>query len=183
MEPTTVTAGTTLTWAADYPDYPASAGWQLSYTLTDGTIALAIVWTTHVTASGDTFSISVPATATALWTARARGRLIGRVTKAGEVYSVYDASVDIVFAGQLSYAVRMLNAVEAMLLGNASREESRYSISSGGINKELEFCSKAELLKLRDTFVREVASERMDERIAQGLGTGRIIRHRYREAT
>lgn len=62
-EPNKIAAGDTLTWQRSFSDYPASAGWQLTYELRGGGQAIEF----SSTASGDSHLISVSAADTATW--------------------------------------------------------------------------------------------------------------------
>lgn len=64
-EPKQVFAGDTWAWSKSVPDYPASAGWSLKYALVSAAGKLAIT----ASASGDDYSVSVPAADTANVTA------------------------------------------------------------------------------------------------------------------
>jgi hypothetical protein len=66
-EPTRVHAGDSLTWRRDdlTAQYPATAGWALSYTLISASRVINIA----TTPDGDAFAVSVAASATAGWPA------------------------------------------------------------------------------------------------------------------
>lgn len=63
-EPTRAVAGDTLAWTRDFPDYPASAGWTLTYAfriqLGSGKLDLT------ASTSGDSFSATITAAQSAL---------------------------------------------------------------------------------------------------------------------
>ena len=60
-EPTLLTAGDTWAWEITLADYPASAGWALSYALVSPTARIAIT----SAAAGDAHRVTVAATTTA----------------------------------------------------------------------------------------------------------------------
>jgi hypothetical protein len=181
LEPESITANTTLRWLKTLADFPATESWQLSYTITPPTgAAIAIAWATHVTASGSDFQIVVPPAITAGITAGGEGRLQGKVTKASEAYPVYDATLKILVSGERTLAARILSAIDAMMLGNAAREERQLSVTTtAGITKSIELCSKQELLALRNYWQTIRNAEIAAERAAAGRGTGRRILNRY----
>ncbi len=180
-EPETLWANVSAAWTKSLGDFPAGQGWQLSYTLTPPTgAAIAVLWTTHVTANGDNFSIAIPATLTAGVTAGGTGRLTGKITKASDTAIVYDGTLTWLVLGEKSLAQRMLAAIDAMLLSNASREERQLSVTTPtGVSKALELCSKQELLALRNYWQELVNQERAAEQAALGRGTRRRILNRY----
>ena len=181
-EPTEIWANVSSQWNRSLSDFPASAGWQLSYTLTAPTGgAIALAWAAEVTASGDEFAINCPASKTVSVVAAGPGRLQGKISKATDSAIIYDAAITWRIVGGLSYAQTILAAVDAMLLGNASREERQLSITQpSGTSKALELCSKTDLLALREYWRAILAAETDAERAAHGLGSRRIIRNRYR---
>lgn len=179
IEPREITQARTVKWSRSLPDYLPADGWQLAYTIKHGTTTYTLAWGTHVTASGAVFNVTLPATLITALTAGVNARLNGTVTLSGEVFEIYDGALRIKVVGELSHARTALAAVEAMMAGNASREEKEYSVSGGGINKSVGLCDKSELIKLREYYRREVQNEEAAERAAQGLGSRRIIRNRY----
>ena len=134
-------------------------------------------------AAGDAFAINCPAAKTASIVAAGPGRLQGKISKASDSAIIYDAAITWRIVGGLSFAQTIMAAVDAMLLGNASREERQLSVTQpSGISKALELCSKTELLALREYWRAILAAETDAERAAQGLGSRRVIRNRYRTA-
>jgi hypothetical protein len=182
FEPTEIIAGDTLAWTKDLSDYSAADGWQLSYRLR-GNTNYDIVWGTHVTASGTSFAVSVPALTTHSWAAGDYW-LFGFVTKGSERYQIIKVQVTVQpdsqtasqsFDGR-SHAKKALEAIEATLEGNASREESMYEIDIAGKRRQLQFCTKEDLIKMRNYYKREVEFELKAERISKGLsGGGQIL--------
>lgn len=67
FEPARVHAGDSLTWRREdlTADYPATAGWVLSYKLISSARSIAVT----ATADGAAFAIAVPASTTAIWAA------------------------------------------------------------------------------------------------------------------
>ncbi len=66
-EPLATIAGDTLTWPRQFQNYPASAGWTLTYVLNSPT-ARFVVNSADITVQGDGFTILIPGTETATWT-------------------------------------------------------------------------------------------------------------------
>lgn len=89
-EPAEGQAGESWFWDISYPDFPADESWELSYYLR-GPVDADFVFGTEVTADGAGFEVRVPATTTDDITTSGAYRLIGRVSKSGEVHTVYDA--------------------------------------------------------------------------------------------
>jgi hypothetical protein len=185
FEPTEIIAGDTLAWTKDLEDYPATDSWHLSYRLR-GPKNIDIAWGTHVSADGSGFSISVPAATTASWVAGTYW-LFGYVSNGSERYQIVKVQVTIQpdsqnasqsFDGR-THAKKALDAIEAAMLGIASREEQSYQIDIGGKMRQLQFCSREELIKMRNYYKSEVESELRAERISKGLGGGGQIKVRF----
>ena len=66
-EPADLIAGDSLAWQREFADYPASAGWTLTYVLNSAT-ARFVVNPADVTTLGDTFNLAIPGSETKLWT-------------------------------------------------------------------------------------------------------------------
>lgn len=180
-EPDKLWANVSAAWTKSLSDFPASAGWQLSYSLAPPSGAvIEVVWATHVTAVGDNFSIAIPAALTQPVTAGGAGRLTGKITKATDSAIIYDAALTWRVIGEKSFAQRMLAAIDAMLLNNASREERQLSVTTPtGVSKALELCSKGELQDLRSYWQELVNQEKAAEQASLGRGNRRRILNRY----
>lgn len=171
-EPARIIAGDTAKWLKTLAEYPADAGWVLSYEL----VSAAQRYTVSSTASGADHLALVPAAETAGWVPGAyQGR--GRVSQSGEVYTVaqwtlqvspsFGAAVD-----ARSSARRTLDAIEAVLEGRASSATQEYSIAG----RSLKYIPIPELLALRDRYRQDVAAEENAANLAAGgLPRGRIF--------
>src|SRR5262245_39210568 len=90
VEPTTFTAGDTVTWTRQLRDYPASDGWALSYSFREEKGGGKL----DVTASGsdDTFTTTIPAASTSLLNA-GTWQWAAYSSKSGQRYTVANGSV------------------------------------------------------------------------------------------
>lgn len=181
QEPTELWAGVSAAWTKSLSDFPASASWLLSYTLTPPTGAvIAIAWTTHVTASGDNFAIAIPGTLTAGIVAGGVGRLTGKVTKGTDTAIIYDSMLTWRVIGERSLAQRMVDLINTVMLGAGTRDENQISITTGaGTSKSLGLCSKLELQGFLNYWQTKLNAELAAENAVAGRGTGRRILNRY----
>lgn len=158
-EPTTLTAGDSWRWDKTLGDYPASAGWQLSY-MFRGEEDLSVPWSTLVTADGDTFEVRIPAASTDL--SPGPYRLFGRVTDGTDVFTVYNEVVAVqvnpaTAVNQQSLNQRILAAIEAALEGQALTPEQKRTRVNG---REIEYWEPGELMKMRGHYELLVQIER-----------------------
>ncbi len=175
-EPATVNAGDTVRWRRALPDYPASAGWTLTYTLLNAAGKITITASAH----GDDHLVSVPAATTAGWAA---GDYAWRaqVSKAGEVYTVADGRMTVrpSFAASTletrSLARRALEAVEAYLADPNNLAAAQYEIAG----RQLRRYTLPELWAHRDRLRMEVLREEQAERLAAGLPARRSVLVRF----
>lgn len=176
IEPASIAAGDTLRFDRELRDYPASAGWQLSYTLINATGKI----TFSAAAVGDTHAVTVAASITAQWAAGDYAWR-ARVSKAGEVYTVGEGrmAVRAAWAGSShdarSHARRTLDAIEAMLEGRASNAAMEYEIAG----RRLRYIPVPELLQLRGHYRAEVAREEAAAGVAAGLPDRRRVFVRF----
>lgn len=176
IEPTTANAGDTWRWTRTLADYPASAGWALSYTLINAAAKITI----NASASGDDHAVTVSAATTAGYAAGSYDWR-ARVSKAGEVYTVGEGRITVrnAFGGSTfdarSHARKTLEAIEAVIEGRASSEVSYYMIG----NRQLRYMTPAELLTLRDKYRAEVAREDAAAAVAAGLPDKRRVFVRF----
>lgn len=162
-EPATATAGNTWTWTKRLNDYaPTESGgtWTLSYIIA-GPKALA--WNASwVVTSGNTWTITIPASSTASLTA---GRyqwsavVTGGGGYAGQRFTpatgtlVVAANPELLADGDaLAFAERNLSAVEAVLEGRITADIEAYTI--GG--KQVTAIPVMELMQLRSRLRYEV---------------------------
>jgi hypothetical protein len=163
-------AGDTLSQTVSLPDYPASDGWALSYTL----VGPSAVYTLSTAAAGDDFTVAVLAATTAAWAAGTY-TVHAVVTKAAERYTVDTAQLRIladlsaIVAGTdlRTHARKVLDAIEAWL---ESKAPVAASLQVAG--RRLDNYPITELLALRDRYRAEVFRE---ERTAAGKGATRIL--------
>lgn len=164
-EPASLNAGDTARWLKSLADFPASAGWVLTYTLVNATQRI----TFNAAAQGDDHLVSVPAATTAAWVAGSYDWRAS-VSLAGEVYTVgsgrmaiapaFGAAVD-----ARSQARRALDAIEATLEGRASSSTAEYEIAG----RRLKHIPVPELLQLRDRLRQDVRGEDAAAAVAAGL--------------
>lgn len=173
-EPASVTAGDTIQWTKALPDYPASAGWVLSYAFTGpGKISIT------GSASGDDHAVTVPAATSAAWAA---GNYIGQAyaTKTTERYTVATGLMlavaeNIATTSGLSWARRCLVAIKSTLEGKAASDTLQMQIG----DKQLRKYTPAELIPLYRFYESEVAKEDAAARMASGLQSGNRILVRF----
>ncbi len=176
IEPAQLRAGMTWEWARTFGDYPASA-WALAYwfkQLSAGGAHFKI----DAVADGDTFVVTKPASETASLTADEYS-WVAVVTAGGESHEVgrgtlrllprYDSAAAL---DDRSHARKVLEAIEAVIEGRASKDQEEYTIGS----RSLKRTPIAELLELRKQYRRELADELAAE---QGVPAGPLGRVRY----
>lgn len=183
-EPTVIVAGTTVKWTKDLSaHYPASQGWSLVYSLRlqtgSGTGDDALDLT--AAADGDAFSITIPSTDTVktagLWC------WASYIQKDTERYRIDEgtfslepdlSAISSTFDGR-SHAKTVLDAIEAVIEGRASKDQQSYAI--GG--RQLARTPIVDLLLLRDRYKAEYEREVAKDRIEKGLGSGSKILMRF----
>ena len=168
-EPAEIIAGDTIKWKITDSDYPASAGWVLSYRLSNSTTALDIA----STADGDTHSVLIAAATSANYAAGFYH--FSRIfTKAAERYTTLKGQLQVKpNAAVLSaldsrtHARKMLDAIESALEGAATANDL-HVLQVAGVNRSMSQ-DKTMLIKLRSQYQIEVRREES----AAGIKTGR----------
>lgn len=175
-EPSTIPqsfrAGDTLTWLRTLRDYPADAGWALSYRLIGATQTIDV----SASAEGVSHRVNVPAATTAAWPS---GEYVWMelVTRGADRHTLgsgvlrVDPDPAAINAGDdlRSHARRVLDAIEAVIEGRASEADESFEIDGVA----LRYRPIADLLALRDRYRQEVRAERAAEQVAAGLLSGR----------
>jgi len=170
-EPVAVTAGDSIAWTRTLADYPASAGWVLSYQFI-GPASLSIT----SAASGDDHLITVTAAQSSSWAA---GSYIGQgyVTNGTDRYTVEPRLLLDVAANFATAAAgydprsaneKILAAIDATIAGSATSDQRRLVIG----DKQLERFDRADLLQLRGTYAHKVWKERNPGLLAPSITLG-----------
>ena len=122
IEPAVIRAGDSLKWDRHLSDYPPSAGWALEYVFRAG----VTVATFNASAVGDHFEIRIPAADTENLPP-GQYRLIGRVSRNGDRYTVHESTISIEpdpALGPASHAETMVARLEAQIAALQSDVES-----------------------------------------------------------
>lgn len=177
-EPSEFVAGDTVSWKISLPNFPASAGWVLSYEAKNSAGKLATI---TAAADGDDHLVTI-APATSGNYAAGSYAYNAYATLAGARHRVRHGSwkvlPNLAAAGALdtrSHAVKVLEAIEAVIEGRATKQQASYII--GG--RSLAFIPHTDLLALRSSYQKEVRREQDAERIRKGLGGRGRIRTRF----
>jgi len=178
-EPSQLRAGDTWKWRReDLADYPAGT-WTLKYRFKNAAGGFEVV----ATADGIAHAVTVAASTTAAYAAGAYS-WVAWVESGAEKYTVDSSEVQVLpdlrsgaaTAAQdvRSHPQRVLAAIEAVLEGRASRDQEEYRIG----DRMLKRTPVADLLRLRDRYRAEVASEAAGRRLVAGETPGYALQVR-----
>ena len=179
VEPLELTAGATWSWRREdlATDYPASAGWALSYALRNAAGRIDIA----ATADGDAQAISVAAATTAsylpgryAWSAivakSGEKREVGR----GVLVVLPDLTVAMAVDGR-SHARKVLDAIEAVIEARATKDQMNYTIEGRSLGRT----PLEDLTRFRIFYAAEVAREERAQKSLNGQGSTRRIMTRF----
>jgi len=158
MEPARIVAGDTASWSTQLGDYPASAGWVLTYYLSKtGTSAAPIP--VVASASGDLHQVAVPATTTKDWPVGAY-HWTAVVTKGAERHTVDRGTITVAPDPSTTYdprthAEKCLASIEKALESAVGTATVECELDGVRVKKD-----RKELLDLREYYRREVNRER-----------------------
>lgn len=178
-EPTEFVAGDLLSWYKDLSDYPASS-WTLTYALQlEGAGAQKSL---TASASGDRHLISVAAATTAAYTAGIY-HWQSYVTSGTERHAIERGRMTVVanFAASSttidarSHIKKVLDALEATILGKASVDQMAFSIGGRSLSR----MSPTELREWYAAYRVMYADETRAEQVARGLGNRGKVRTRF----
>lgn len=155
--PGCVVAGDSLSWSRSFDDYPASAGWALSYTL----ISPTAVKNFNATADGDGFIVSVAAADTVDWPVGSC-RLVETLSNGTQRVTVgntpLQVSQNLAIATQgvdlRSHAEKMLASIEAWL---ESKAPTAGALEIDG--RKIQNYPLGDLLAMRDKYAAIVKRE------------------------
>jgi hypothetical protein len=179
-EPAYLQAGDTLTWQRALPDYPASAGWALSYRLINASARIDIT----AAASGNDHLVTVAAATSAAYRA-GDYTWQASVAKATERYTVGTGRVTIkpnLAALSSNYDAR---STAARALDDLRAALSAWLTSSGTVQefeiagRRIKFATAADIQKRIALAEREVSRETAAERLAAGESAGHRVLVRF----
>lgn len=175
-EPLEFRAGDTVLWTKSLSDYPANAGWALTYYLVGASRKLTIV----ATADGADFSVTIPKTDTATLEAGFYS-LVGVVTSATETFTIgpelrvqvlpnfaSDQAVQAGYDGR-SFNRRVRDGLRAMIEGSAEFPEIAYTIFGERNVQLIPWREKNDALALYES---KVAQEERQDAANRGERTG-----------
>lgn len=180
VEPTSITAGDTLTWTRSLADYLPASGWVLSYSLTTATAKIDITGS----AQGSDHLINVLAAASSVyvagdyaWQAYVTNGTERRTIGTGRITIRPNLATQVGGLDARSAARRILDALlvafEQAALGRAFVTE--YDIAG----RRMKFSGMADWEKTIQFWRRQVAVEDRAEKLARGQSSGRRIMVRF----
>ena len=173
IEPTRITAGDTIQWSRSVPDYPATSGWVLNYSLLSlaGSIQISTV------PDGSSHLVNIPMSVSA-------GYVPGTyswqswVTNGSERHQIEQGTIEVLVdfatagAGTdtRSHVKRTLDSIEAVIEGRASKGDQELTIDGTTLKK----MNVEELLKLRSTYFNLYRQELNAIKRSSGAGSARV---------
>ncbi len=178
--PREITAGLNAEWNVSGGDYPASDGYALSYVLVMTGKQIII----DASANGSDYSVIVDAATTAAYSPGIY-KYQAYVSKGTDKYLFEEGTIEIKPSFEAlasgsdtrSTVKKLLDAAEALILNVATKGQK--SMQYDGIS--LDRYELTDLIKLRDKFKAEYASEIRAEKIAKGENIGGKVLVRFTE--
>ena len=177
-EPTSVTAGDTITWTRALADYPATA-YTLKYRLINAAGKIDIT----ATAAGADHLVSVSSTTSAAYTAGSYA-WTAWVEKTGERTTVGGGTIT-VKPNIAALATLDARSDAAIIVDQLMAAYKTYTASQGNVaeyeiaGRRMKYRSSAEILDQLNHWKGILAGEKRAERIAAGLGGGNQIHVRF----
>lgn len=162
-------------------DIKASDGWTLKFVAV-GKLGVVSITAAADTENADDFKFSATATLTGAYVAGDyKWQLVA--TKTTTRYTIAEGWVTVKdnIAGRTalydnrSHAKKVLDAIEAVIEGRATKDQMSISING----KDIGFTSLTDLMKLRVSYKNEYEGEQATENIRVSLGSGRKILTRF----
>jgi hypothetical protein len=181
IEPLKFTAGETLKWSRGFMDYPASAGWTLRY-IAVGTGGKIVI--NSSSADGDSQVMEVTsATSSGYAPGFYEWQALAISADGLEKHKVLDGiwtieqSFDALSNGfdARSHARKVLDNIEAVIEGRATKDQAEYSISG----RMLRLTPLPDLVRFRQFYKQEVERENKAAQIKAGLGSKNKIQVRF----
>ncbi|WP_342278600.1 hypothetical protein [Candidatus Tisiphia endosymbiont of Myopa tessellatipennis] len=176
-EPTSFSVGETVEWQRYLNKYPAAEGWNLSYNFRNYTTSFDVA----AIAEADYYLVLLDSETTTAylagnywWQATIHKENLRYMIAKGNLEIKPNLALLATYDGR-SHVKKVLDALEATIVGKASRDQLSYSISGRSLSR----LSPAELLKWRDIYKDEYARNLQEERIKNGLSSGNLIKVRF----
>jgi hypothetical protein len=176
-EPKSFTAGDSVEWERHLEAYPASEGWGLFYSFRNFESSFNVA----ALPKTDHYHVALSSKETTLYKA---GIYWWQATvyKGEQQQIILEGTIEVKpnlalldnYDGR-SHVKKTLDALEATILGKASRDQLSYSIAGRSLSR----LSPAELLKWRDIYRAELVREINQMRLDQGFKSGGIIKVRF----
>lgn len=177
--PNPILAGDTLDFSVAVSDYPASAGWTLTYSLR-GASSIDLV----ASADGDAYRVQATAATTATWIPD-KYSYAAVVAKDADRYTVGSGSLTIAADLTQAQAGYDSRSIAEKALADAEAALASYNASRGMVKKytigqrSMEFSTSSEILEIINYWRLRVANEGAAASIANGLGNPRRLRVRF----
>lgn len=177
-EPAQLSVNTTWQWRReDLADYPAT-----TYTLRYVFRGTAAGFTFDAAADGTSFAVTVAKSVTTGYTAGTyqwAARVVSGSTEIEVARGRLTVLPDLVTGNQVGHIAKVLASIEALIEARASRADSQYEIQSGGSSRRLSSFTHAELIALRETYLRYQKQQDAADLLASGRPAGRSIMTRF----
>ena len=181
-EPLDLTVGDLWQWTRQdlFNDY--GTGYALSYNYTRDTGGSGSAFTINASTGSDNYNISVASSTTASYTP-ATYVWQAYITRSSDNERIMvdhgkltlNKNLASDTSDQRSHAKKVLDAIESVIEGTASRKEASYSIAG----RSLSLTPIASLLQLRSQYRALYKNEVYKDRIANGKPTGKVIKTRF----
>lgn len=170
-------AGDSLYWEETPADYPADSGWTITYKIVGSNGAYTIT----SSSSGSTHVLTADTSTTASWAAGFYG-WTAYVSKGTERITLQTGSITLLADPSAATATdnrthsrKVLDAIQAVLEGRASKDQESYSINGRTLNRT----PLSELMEMERKYSARVVQEERTEKAKQGLVTSSKIRVRF----
>lgn len=183
--PSVIRAGMTTEFTVDATGYPASDGWTVYVAIKRQAASEAIILEGAGVGTRYTFVLSAETSATLPagddydWQVYAEQTVDEQLLR----YEIDRGTLTVIrFFGEpeafdsRSRVKKILDAIEAVLEGRASKDQQSYTIAG----RSLQRTPIADLIRLRQSYRQEYAREQAAERIARGLDGGGQIEVRFK---
>ena len=181
-EPEFFISGDTVKWTrSDLTDYPPDT-WTLTYEFYNAITSETVTAAQYLATTAYLITIPLATTATFTpgdykWNARVTDGTeeftidFGTFTIKSDVAALGGAALD-----DRTNTKKVLDALDAMMLGKASKDQMGYTIAGRRLDRLL----PSELILWRDKYSRMYQSELVAERIKQGKSSGRKVLVRFK---